>query len=282
MRHLKRIEIAFDIGVSVGSRRRSRGLKFRIEQFERSLDRHSGMQNAAFEADHCLEIPVQLDNPGAAGALVQAINILRHQSLRSPSRFEAGQRIVGNVRPGVRDRWPTDHAPRPVASARRLRIQKVLQENRRRAPPLAICVAIAGNARIGADSRPGQDEQPRMLLDEADEVGQGVAVSRKQLRVHRIGLRVGLLFNEWRSDHRSFRASCCVPATPEARRDSGPARLRRDRKRTGRKSPGSSLLYLAGSGRREADRQAKVQARRTRLAHTSLRKFTPRTPVPAR
>src|SRR5438132_9081924 len=35
---LKRIEIAFDIGISVGSRRRSRGLKFRIERFERSLD----------------------------------------------------------------------------------------------------------------------------------------------------------------------------------------------------------------------------------------------------
>src|ERR1700694_3657641 len=105
------------------------------------------MQGAAFEAGHRIESPVQLDNPGAASTLVQTVHILRHQLLQSPGRFEARERIMGNVRTGSRDRWPPDHAPRPVTLPYRFRTQEVLQENRQRPPPPAIRVAVARNAR---------------------------------------------------------------------------------------------------------------------------------------
>ena len=113
-----------------------------------------------------LEIAVQLDNPETARSLVQTIDVLRHQLLQPTGGFEARQRVVGNVRPGIRDSWPAGHAPRPVTLPYRFGTQKVLQENRRRLPPPAIRVAIARNTRIGADPRPGQDEQARIPLHE--------------------------------------------------------------------------------------------------------------------
>src|SRR6266496_5820468 len=64
------------------------------------------------------------------------------------------------------------------------------------------------------------------------------------------------------SDHRLFGAFLFVSATPGAPHDSVPSPPRRDRIRTGRMSPGSSLLYPAESAGGGPDhRRAKARAR---------------------
>jgi hypothetical protein len=124
------------------------------------------MIGAAIETRHAVDAAMQFDHVGAARALVQAVDVLRDEALDPAGCAEPRERAMRRVRLRAADHRPADHAARPVAPARGVGAEKVLQLDRRRAHPFAVAVAIAGNAGIGADARAGQHEQPRMALDE--------------------------------------------------------------------------------------------------------------------
>src|SRR6185436_5115682 len=73
----------------------------------------------------------------------------------------------------VRTRMPhaaeAGEAPRPIALARVLVRDEVLEHDRRPPLPLARIVTIIRNARVGAAAGARQHEQPRVPLDEIDQ-----------------------------------------------------------------------------------------------------------------
>ena len=154
------IEIGIiDIGVAVGRRARPRADVAAILRFEHPLHTLPRLPDAAFEADDATQVAVQLDDIGAAGTLVQPVDVLRDKVRRGARRLQTGERAMRGVGPRSRDQRPADHAARPVAPPRRHRAQVLLQRDRRGPLPLAVVVAIARNARVGADPCSGQHEQ---------------------------------------------------------------------------------------------------------------------------
>ena len=103
---------------------------------------------------------------------METVYILRDQLLQSSGRLEPRQPMMSSVGVGTGHDPPANHATYPIPLPHRWIAQEILQKNRRRSLPSAFGVTIAWNARIGADSRSGEDKQPRILLYEVVEIAQ--------------------------------------------------------------------------------------------------------------
>ena len=166
-RHVEACEVlTFQIGVAI---RRIGGIQRypgRIALDQHLLERMTGQAPLAAHAAHFVETSVQVDHLLAAGTLVQAIHILCHQQFDLPAAFELGQRMMCAIRLRPSETPPADQAARPVALAGGRFVHEGGVVDRRCAFPLAVPIAIVGDARIGTASRAGQHEQARVGLDE--------------------------------------------------------------------------------------------------------------------
>ncbi|MCY1217738.1 hypothetical protein D9M72_296630 [compost metagenome] len=127
------------------------------------------MARAAVQADGAGQAAVQLDHVAAAGTLVQAVDILRDQRAQAALLAQPGQRMVRAVGPRLPCNRPAQHAARPVALAPGVRAEEGLQRDRLRTLPLAVRIAVAGDAGIRADAGAGQHEQARMAAHEVEQ-----------------------------------------------------------------------------------------------------------------
>ncbi len=174
-RHAECIDVVgLQIRISIRSRCGNLIPELRILIFQPALNRLPRMFRAAAKADYVTDIAVKLDHGRTPGALVQTIHILRDELLHATPGFELAQSNVRSVghRPGYQR--PAEHAARPVAPARSLCAQKILQLHGRRTLPLSVTVAVTRDTRLCADARAGQYEQPRMPPYESFEAGRVV------------------------------------------------------------------------------------------------------------
>src|ERR1700687_1910562 len=109
---------------------------------------------------------MQVDRLGAAGGLVQAIDVLRHQSLDTVLLLQARQGTMRIVGPRTAQPPPADQAARPVAPAGRRVAHKCLEHYWRGAFPPAVSVAVVRDAGFGAAAGAGENEQAGISLDE--------------------------------------------------------------------------------------------------------------------
>src|SRR5436853_4714126 len=99
---------------------RQRAGKPAIFAIERPLNGFPRMVTAAIETDDPADVSVQLDDIRAAGAPVQAVDVLRHQLPERPGPLETSQRVMCGVWGRARDDRPPDQATRPIAPAHRV------------------------------------------------------------------------------------------------------------------------------------------------------------------
>lgn len=118
-RNAERVERGpFEVRVAIRGRLGLRAQQFGIVGLEHDLDRRARMMRAAAEARDAVDSAVQFNDVAAARALVQAVDVLRDETL-DPSRVaEPRQRHVRPVRPRAADDGPADHAARPIAPPR--------------------------------------------------------------------------------------------------------------------------------------------------------------------
>ena len=131
----------------------------RLERFQRReprLEQCTGLYRGATAALHLVETPVQVDHAAAAGALVQAVHVLRDEAVERPLVLEASERFVSRVRARGGHDGPAREAARPVASAHVDIVQKLAQLHGSAALPVSVLVAIVRDARFGAAARAGQ------------------------------------------------------------------------------------------------------------------------------
>ena len=109
---------------------------------------------------------MEVDHALAAGGLVKPVHILRQEDLGFSALFEARQSPMGVVRQGPAEPSPSDHASRPIASARFLVTHKSLIGDGLLTLPVSIRIAVVGNAGIRAATGSGQNEKPAMPVEE--------------------------------------------------------------------------------------------------------------------
>ncbi len=114
---------------------------------------------------------MQVDDLPAPGGLVQPVDILGEEQLALAIGFQPRQRVMCIVGPSLSEPPPANHASRPVTLARLLVGNKRLEPDWLRSFPVAIAVAIVGNAGVRAAAGSGQDKQPLVLFDEGLECG---------------------------------------------------------------------------------------------------------------
>jgi hypothetical protein len=159
------------IGVAVRTgHRRQRG-EGGIIPLQRALHLGARSPDPARQADHGIEPAVQIDHPPAAGLLVQTIDVLGHQLMDETCRFQSSQRGVSGIGLGTGKGRPAKQTACPVTLSSPFTGHELLVAHRLAAFPVAVAIAIIGNAGIGAATGAGQHEQPRMACDE---ISQGV------------------------------------------------------------------------------------------------------------
>lgn len=125
---------------------------------------------------------MQVDDRAAAGRLVQAVHVLRDQQFDAAFVFQPRQRQMRCVGPHLAEAAPAYHAARPVARAGQAGAHEGLEVDGRLALPLALAVAVVGNARGGAAARAGQDKQAMVAVDESP---QGIDLPRQDVHARR-------------------------------------------------------------------------------------------------
>src|SRR6185369_4621117 len=98
--------------------------------------------------------------------LVKTIHVLRDEQLHAPFPLELRQRVMRAIWLRAPEESPADETARPVPLARVFVVHERLELHGLCALPLAILIAIVGNAGVGAAARTGQHEQPTMTRDE--------------------------------------------------------------------------------------------------------------------
>ncbi len=101
---------------------------------------------AAAHAADKIEPAVQVDDLPVAGRLMQPIDVLGQQHPALAVRLEPGQRMMRIVRPRLAEPPPADQAARPIAPARMLVRHEGLEVDRLGPLPVALAVAVIGNA----------------------------------------------------------------------------------------------------------------------------------------
>ena len=89
---------------------------------------------------------MQLDNVAATRDGMQAVDILRNQRINIDRLLEFSKGLVSSIRPGRRESLPAHVTARPITAARVLAAHEGTKLNRLRVLPLAIAVAVIGNA----------------------------------------------------------------------------------------------------------------------------------------
>ncbi len=143
-----------------------------VEPAELVLQLFARRSPLAIHAADKIDPAVQVDHPRAAGRLMQPVDVLGENELDSALRLEPGQGVMSVVRPRPANASPADEAARPIASASLFAAHEGLEGHRLRALPLALSVAIVGNARAGAAAGAGQDEETSMPVDEVFEAAE--------------------------------------------------------------------------------------------------------------
>ena len=154
------------IGIAIGRVRGVERQPLRIGAAKCILEFVARRLAAAAHAADQIEPAVQIDHLPVAGGLMQPVDVLGQQHLAPPVRLEPGQRMMRIVRTRLAEAPPADQAARPVALARRLFRHEGLEVDRLGPLPVAMAVAIVGNARIGAAAGAGQHEQIFVPVDE--------------------------------------------------------------------------------------------------------------------
>jgi hypothetical protein len=101
---------------------------------------------AARGAPDEIQAPVQIDHRPAPGGLVQPVDVLGKEKPTSILGLQARQGVMRVVGQGLPEPAPADHAARPAASARQLLRHECLEADRLRSFPVAVAIAITGNA----------------------------------------------------------------------------------------------------------------------------------------
>lgn len=143
----------------------------RIRAAQRLLKLIARRLRPAAHAAHQVEPAMQVDHLPMAGGLMQPIDVLGQQHPAPAVRLEPGQRMMRIVRLCLPEPPPADQAAGPIAPARLLVRHEGLKVDRLGPLPVAVSVAIVGNARIGAAAGAGQHEQPFVAVDEFFERG---------------------------------------------------------------------------------------------------------------
>ena len=163
----------FQIGVAVRRIGRVQIDPGGIEPGQLVLKFGAGHASLAAHAADQIEPAMQVDDAGAAGSLVQPIDVLGQQELAAVHRLQTREGSMRIVRLGAAEAAPTDHAAGPIALARQRVAHEGLIGHRLGALPIAVGVAIIGNAGVRAAAGAGQNEQASMAIDKVGEVGGG-------------------------------------------------------------------------------------------------------------
>src|SRR5271170_2868474 len=165
-RHVKGREIgAVEVCVAVGRFRCVQIEPVGVQPAEVVLQLFAGRSQLAIHAADKIDPAVQVDHPRVAGRLMQPVDVLGENELDSAHRLEPGQGAMSVVRPRLANAPPAAEAARPIAPTGLFVAHEGLEGHRLRALPLAVGVAIVGNARAGAAPGAGQDEQTPMPVD---------------------------------------------------------------------------------------------------------------------
>ena len=97
-----------EIGIAVGGDACLELHPVRIELIESGLDRCSRKIAAAVQTPHPIDAAMQIDDPVAAGLLMQPIDVLRDQAVQPPGALEAREGIVSSARPHASQPAPAD------------------------------------------------------------------------------------------------------------------------------------------------------------------------------
>ena len=108
---------------------------------------------------------MEIDDGAAAGALVQAIDVLRDELEERAGSFPCRKRSMRGIRRRGRQTRPTRVGARPVTPVDRLLRAERLDHDRRSPLPLALVVAVIGNARGGAAAGPAESEDATVIGD---------------------------------------------------------------------------------------------------------------------
>ena len=134
------------IGVAIRRVRSIERQPFRVGAAKRILEFVARHLAAAAHAANQVEPSVQIDHLPMAGGLMQPVDILGQQHLAPPARLEPGKCMMRIVRLRLAEPPPADQAARPVAPARMLFGHEGLEVDRLGPLPVAVAVAIIGNA----------------------------------------------------------------------------------------------------------------------------------------
>src|SRR6266702_859528 len=166
-RHPEGREIrVLQIGVAI---RRIRGIErqpLRICTAKRILEFVARRLPAAAHAADQIKPAMQIDHLPVTCGLMQPVDILGQEQLALPVGLDTSERMMRSVRPGLAEPPPSDQAARPIAPARMLLGHEGLEVDRLGPLPVAVAVAIVGDARIRATAGTGQHEQPFVPGDE--------------------------------------------------------------------------------------------------------------------
>jgi hypothetical protein len=160
-RHKRRDRVGIDVGVAVGS---GRGVRppDRVGGGHDLLQGEAATAIAAAQAGDEVETPVEIDDRTTAGALVQAIDVLRHQLDERAGGFPGGEGAMRGIRHRGGEARPAGVGTRPVALVHRVLGAKRLNHHRRPPLPLALLVTVVGYARSGAAAGAGEREDATM------------------------------------------------------------------------------------------------------------------------
>ena len=120
---------------------------------------------------------MQVDDFAAAGGRVQSVDVLGDEQLDEPHRLELRERAMRGIRQRLRNDGPAHGTARPVALAHLEARHERAELHGSRAFPLALFVAVIGNAGAGAHARSGEHRETRMTFDEFAELGHGRLLS---------------------------------------------------------------------------------------------------------
>jgi hypothetical protein len=100
---------------------------------------------------------------------MQVVDVLRDQLVHFAARLECGQRAMGVVRPRRLEARPAAKAARPVKAPRFRAANERVVLNRLVPRPRPAGTAVVRNARFGAASRAGEDDEAGGGFDEVEE-----------------------------------------------------------------------------------------------------------------
>ena len=145
-----------NLGVSVGQQGHV-AREVRVGVADAPLELRSIRAAAALDALHRGERTVQFEGVRPGGRM-KTIDVLRHEVLHETCALQGCNSVVAAVGPSRGETFPPDGAANPIASARVVPAEELLERHGNRSAG-AVRLAVVGNARLGRETRPGEHEQ---------------------------------------------------------------------------------------------------------------------------